>query len=83
MRRKHRTDPGDGADSVADSPTDDNSRNSEIDTYSDRNSSSGSELSELALLVEIRARDLDREVDQDADIDGYLIGRGRWVPHTR
>ena len=64
MLRKHRTDPGDGADSVADYSTDDNSRNSGIDTYSDRNSSSGSELSELAihtLLMETRARDLDRE----------------------
>ena len=59
MRRKHKTDPGDGADSITDSSTDDNSRNSGIDTYSDRNSSSGSELSELAihtLLVETRAR---------------------------
>ena len=78
MRRKHRTDPGDGADSVADSSTDDNdnSRNSGIDTYSDRNSSSGSELSELAihtLLVETRARDLDREVYQNPDSDRYLI----------
>ena len=36
MRRKHRTDPGDGADSVADSSTNDTSRNSGIDTYSDR-----------------------------------------------
>ena len=70
MRRKHRTDPGDGADSVADYSTDDNSRNS------DRNSSSGSELSELAihtLLVETRAMDLDREVYQDPDSDRYLI----------
>ena len=49
MRRKHRSDPGDGADSVADSSTEDNSRNSGIDTHSDRNSSSGSELSELAI----------------------------------
>ena len=76
IRRKHRTDPGDGADSVADSSTDNNSRNSGIDTYSDRNSSSGSELSELAihtLLVETRARDLDREVYQDPDSDRYLI----------
>ena len=76
MRRKHRTDPGDGADSVADSSTQDNSRNSGIDTYSDRNSSSGSELSELAihtLPVETRARNLDREVYQDADSDRYLI----------
>ena len=70
--RKHRTDPGDGADSS----TDDNSRNSGIDTYSDSNSSSGLELSELAihtLLVETRARDLDREVYQDPDSDRYLI----------
>ena len=70
MRRKHRTDPGDGADSVTDSSTDDNSRNSGIDTYS------GSELSELAihtLLVETRAKDLDREVYQDPDSDRYLI----------
>ena len=47
-----------------------------MDTYSDRNSSSGSELSELAihtLLVETRARDLDREVYQDPDSDRYLI----------
>ena len=76
MRRKHRTDPGGGADSVADSSTGDNSRNSRIDTYSDRNSSSGSELSELAihtLQVETRARDLDREVYQDPEGDRYLI----------
>ena len=76
MRRKHRTDIGDGADSVADSSTDDNPRNSGIDTYSDRNSSSGSELSEPAihtLLVETRARDLDREVYQDPDSDRYLV----------
>ena len=76
MRRNQGTDPGDGADYVADSSTDDNSRNSGIDTYSDRNSSSGSELSELAihtLLVETRARDLDREVYQDPDSDRYLI----------
>ena len=76
MQRKHRTDPGDGADSVTDSSTDDNSRNSGVDTYSDRNSCSGLELSELAihtLLVETRARDLDREVYQDLDSDRYLI----------
>ena len=82
MRRKHRTDPGGGADSVADSSTDDNSRNSRIDTYSNRNSTSGSELSELAihtLLVETRARDLDREVYQDPDSDRYLIP-GERVP---
>ena len=76
MRRKHGNDPGDGADSVADSSTDDNSRNSRTDTYSDRNSSSGLELSEFAihtLLVENRARDLDREVYQDPDSARYLI----------
>ena len=76
MRIEHRTDPGDGADSVTDSSTDDNSRNSGNDTYSDRNSSSGSELSELAihtLLVETRAKDLDREVYRDPDSDRYLI----------
>ena len=76
MRRKHRTDPGDGADSVTDSSTDDNCRNSGIDTYSDRSSCLGSELSELAiypLFVETRARDLDREVYQDPDSDRYLI----------
>ena len=55
---------------------DDNSRDSGIDTYSDRNSSSGSDMSELAihtLLVETRARDLDREVYQDPASDRYLI----------
>ena len=47
-----------------------------MDTYSDRNSSSGSELSELAihtLLVDTRARDMDREVHQNPDSDRYLI----------
>ena len=54
----------------------DNYRKSGIDTYSDRNSSSRSELSELAihtLLVETRARDLDRKVYQDPDSNRYLI----------
>ena len=76
MRRRHRTDLEEGTCCIADSSMDDNSRNSGIDTYSDRNSSSGSELSELAihtLLVEIRARNLDREVYQDPDSDRYLI----------
>ena len=76
MNRTHRTDPEEGTCSIADSSIDDNSWNSGIDTYSDRNSSSGSELSELAihtLLVETRARDLDREVHQDHDSDHYLI----------
>ena len=76
MRRRHRPDLEEGADSITTSSTDDNSRNSEIDTYSDRSSSSGSELSELAihtLLLETSARDLDREVYQDPDSDRYLI----------
>ena len=57
------------------SSVDDNSRNSGIYTYSDRSSSTGSELSELAiptLLVETRARDLDREVYQDPESDRYM-----------
>ena len=76
MRRRNRHDLEEGAHSIRTSSTDDNSRNSGIDTYSDRNSSSGSELSELAihtLLVETRARDLDREMYQDPDSDRYLI----------
>ena len=76
MRRRHRHDLEERADSITTSSTEDNSRNSGIDTYSDRNSSSGSELSELAihtLLVETRARYLDREVYRDPDSDRYLI----------
>ena len=76
MRRRHRHDLEEGAHSIKTSSTDDDSRNSGIDTYSDRNSSSGSELSELAihtLLVVTRARDLDREIYQDPDSDRYLI----------
>ena len=41
MQRKHRTDPGDGADSVTDSLTDDNSRNSGNDRSSDPHATSG------------------------------------------
>ena len=76
MRGRHRHDLEERADSITTSSIDDSSRNSGIDTYSDRNSSSGSELSELAIhtvLVETRARDLDREVYQDPDSDRYLI----------
>ena len=65
-----------GAESVTGPSTDNNSRNSGIDTYSERNSSSGSKLSEPAiftLLVETRARDLDRDVYQDPESDRYLI----------
>ena len=76
MRRRHRHDLEERAVSSTTSSTDDDSRNSGMDTYSDRNSSWGSELSELAihtLLVETRARDLDREVYQDPDSDRCLI----------
>ena len=75
MRRRYGPDLKEGADSITDSSIDDSSRNSSMDTYSDRNSSSGSELSELAihtLLVETRERNLDREVYQDTDSDRYL-----------
>ena len=53
-----------------DSSVEDISKRSDIDTYSDRNSSTGSELSKLSnhtLLVETRARDLDRELYHDPD----------------
>ena len=57
MSRAYKSEPAMETCSVADSSVDNNSRNSEIDTYSDRFSSTGSELSELAihtLLVETR-----------------------------
>ena len=76
MRRRHRDDLEEEAHSITSSSTDDNPRNSGIDTYSDRNSSLGSELSKLAihtLLVQTRARDLDREMYQAPDINRYLI----------
>ena len=77
MRRKYGHDLEERAVSSTTPSTEDNdSRNSGMDTYSDRNSTSGSELSELAihtLLVETRARDLDREVYQDPDSDRYLM----------
>ena len=74
--RAHKTDPEEETCYVASFSVDDNSRISGTDTYSDRNSSTGSELSELAihtLLEETRARDLDREVYQDPDSDRYLV----------
>ena len=67
MRRRHRYDLEEGAHSITTFSTENDSRHSGIDTYSDGNSSSGSEESELAihtLLVETRARDLDRETTQ-------------------
>ena len=70
MSRAHKIDLEEEICSVTDSSVDDDSRNSGIDTYSVRNLSTGLELSELAihtLLVETRARDLDKEVYQDPD----------------
>ena len=49
MGRAHKSNSEDETCSVTGSSVDDNSRNSSIDTYSDRNSSSGSELSELVI----------------------------------
>ena len=80
MRRRYGPDMNEGADSITDASMEDSSRNSSMDTYSDRNSSSGSELSELAIhtmLVETHARDLDREVYQDPESDRYLIPNER------
>ena len=68
MSRAHKTDSEEEAYSVTDSSVVENSRNSGIDTYSDTNSSTGSELSELAIHTF-----LDREVFQDPDSDRYLI----------
>ena len=76
MSRAHKTDPEGKKCSVTDFSDDDNSKNSKTDTYSDRNSNTGSELSELTihtLLVETRATDLDRELYQDPDSDRYLL----------
>ena len=76
MRRVYKMEPAMETCSMADSSIDNSSRKSEIDTYSDWFSSTGSELSEIAihmLLVETRAKDLDREVYQDPDSDRYLI----------
>ena len=42
MSRAHKTDPEEETGSVTDSSVDEDSRNSGIDTYSDRNSSTGS-----------------------------------------
>ena len=76
MRRKYGHDLEERAVSSTTPSTDDKSESSRMNTYSDRDSTSGSELSELAihtLLVETRARNLDREVYQDPDSDRYLI----------
>ena len=76
MSRTFNSEPAVEACSVTNSSVDDTYRNSKNDIYSDRNSSTGSERSEIAihtLLVETRARDLDREVCQDPDSDRYLV----------
>ena len=75
MSRAHKTDPKKETCSLTNSSVDDDSRKSGIVIYSDSNSITGSELSELAihtLLVETRARDLDRKVHQDPDKNRYL-----------
>ena len=80
MRRRYGPDLKEGVDSITDTSMEDSSRNLSMDTYSDRDSSSGSELSELAihtLLVETHARDLDREVYKDSDSNRYLIPEER------
>ena len=74
MSRAHKTDLEEKICSVNLSSVDEDSKNSGIDFYSIRISSTGSELSELAihaLLVETRATDLEREVHQDPDSDRY------------
>ena len=62
--------------STVESSVENVSRKSETGTYSDRNQSTGSDASELAihtLLVETRGRDLDRELHRDPDSDCYLF----------
>ena len=76
MSGAHKTDPEEEKCSVTDFSDDYNSKNSKTDTYSDRNSNTGSKLSELTihtLLVETRATYLDRELYQDPDSDRYLL----------
>ena len=66
--------------STAESSDDNTSRKSEIEYYSDRKLSTGSDVSELAihpLLVDTRAKDLDREVYQDPYGDRYMIPSGK------
>ena len=80
MRSRYGPDLKEGVDSITDASMDDSSRNLSMDTYSDRDSSSGSEQSELAihtLLVETHARDLDGEVYKDPDSNRYLIPEER------
>ena len=62
--------------STTDSSLKDSLKRSENDTYSDKNSSSGSEWSELAIhtfLMENPARHFERELYQDPDSDCYLF----------
>ena len=76
MSRANKIDPEEETCSVADSSIDDNRKNSRVDPYSNMNSSTGSEMLEIAIqtfLGETRARDLDREVYQGPDSDRYLM----------
>ena len=71
--------------STTDSSVDNTWRKSETDTYSDRNSSTRSTLSELAiytLVVETRLRDLDKEEYQDTDNDRYLVPSEKTFDNT-
>ena len=61
--------------SIKETGSEDLSMKSEAKIYSDRNSTTTSETSVLAIhtfLVETGARDLDREIHQDPDGDRYL-----------
>ena len=71
MSRVHKTDPEEETCSVADSSNDDSSRNSGPTWTGTR--LQFSELAIHTLLVETRARDLDREVYQEPDSDRYLV----------
>ena len=80
MRRKYRHDLEERAVSSTTPSTDDKSESSRMNTYSDRDSTSDQNCQNwryTRLLVETRARDLDREVYQDPDSDRYLIPSGR------
>ena len=76
MSRSNKSDSAMKTCPTVDSSAENNSKKSEAETYSDRKTSTGSEVSEFAihiLLLETRARDLDREVYQDPDSDRYLF----------
>ena len=76
MSRTNKSGPAVEACSVTETSVDNTSGNLEIDTYYNRSSSTGSEMSELAIhtfLIESRVRDLDRKVYQDPDRERYMV----------